>query len=51
MRGLHVEEGRRDHKKLRRARQVGGSLREGDELVCNLRERDLSDVELVARDQ
>ena len=51
MRGLHVQEGRRDDQEFRRTRQVRGRLHERDELVGHLRERDLGDVEFLARNQ
>ena len=51
MRGLHIQEGRSDDQEFRRTRQVRGRLHKRDELVGHLRERDLGDVEFLARDQ
>ena len=51
MRGLHVQERRRDNQEFRGTRQVRGRLHERDELVGHLRERNLGDVEFLARDQ
>ena len=51
MRGLHVQERRRDDQEFRGTRQVRGRLHKRNELVRHLRERNLGDIEFLARYQ
>ena len=51
VRRLHVEQSSGHHQKLCRTGQVRRGFHERDELVGHLRERDLGDVEFLARDQ